>query len=702
MAGPRSEGDDKAAGRPLARPLRLLLIDDDADDATLILFELRRHGYDPTSERVDTAAALGAALERQEWDMITCDWVMPQFSALAALDVIEEHHVDVPVIIVSGQVGEEFAVAAMKRGAHDFVSKHNLARLCPAIERELRESDDRRAGRRAEAARQDAEVRYRDLFDNVQDIIFAHDLEGNFISINEAAERITGYTRDEIIGRNITEVADREYWERVSHLRPPGISQDVPIVYDLEIIAKDGHRIPLEVSSRIILEREVPTRVQGIARDISKRKRAEEALRQSHEQRTSELLSLAHNMSAGTPLATRLQSLCQSAADLTGCDRSSIFLLEDRYFRAKYNVGNPQDIAEMFPQFKVRLDDPLICRAIETRGPVTLNDARDSQLMDQQTAREARIHSICVAPFLTESGEPTGFITIEYNEGLGYFSELNERLIVGLAKVAELAILAADRDIARRRAEEEVQRLNASLEEIVAARTAQLEAVNTELESFSWSVSHDLRAPLRSIEGFATALLEDYTAVLDDDGTAYLQRIQRAVGRMGELIEDLIRLAHVTAQEMQPASTDLGSLVTEIIDALREQHPERRVEVVIASDLHAVGDRRLLTTALENLLANAWKYTRKRPVARIEVGMTQHEGRPAYFVRDNGAGFDMAQAHRLFDAFQRLHPAIEFEGTGVGLATVQRIIRRHGGRIWAEAAVGQGATFYFTLGAPVS
>jgi PAS domain S-box-containing protein len=252
----------------------------------------------------------------------------------------------------------------------------------------------------------------------------------------------------------------------------------------------------------------------------------------------------------------------------------------------------------------------------------------------------------------------------------------------------------------RKQAEQELKLHRERLEELVADRTAQLNVSNKELEAFCYTVSHDLRSPLRSVSGFSHMLMEDYAKSLDTKAINYLQHIRDSVQRMDRLIDDLLNLARVSRVELRQEKVNLSAIAHEVVDQLKLGYPDRRVEYVVEGDLVVQGDPGLLRVVLENLLDNAWKFTAQTTNAKVEFGSYNSDDKTVYYVRDNGAGFNMDSMGKLFDAFQRLHASNDFPGTGIGLASVQRIIQRHGGEVWAEGEVGKGATFYFTIPNP--
>ena len=304
------------------------------------------------------------------------------------------------------------------------------------------------------------------------------------------------------------------------------------------------------------------------------------------------------------------------------------------------------------------------------------------------------------APIKDDKGHLRGVVFVfrditERNKAEEALKRTNDELEIRvLERTRELTkaneLLASEQD--------EIRKLNQGLEQRVAERTADLEAANKEMEAFSYSVSHDLRAPLRSIDGFSKALLEDYGNKLDDTAKDYLNRVCGGAQKMGDLIDAMLSLSRLTRNELVRRKVSLTAIATEIAGELKKAEPERQVEFVIGESVVARADQAMLRAVLDNLLRNAWKFTAKHEKARIEFGVQMSPKETIYYVRDDGAGFNMDYANKLFNAFQRLHRASDFPGIGIGLATVQRIVHRHGGRIWAEGEVEKGATFYFTLG----
>jgi len=303
--------------------------------------------------------------------------------------------------------------------------------------------------------------------------------------------------------------------------------------------------------------------------------------------------------------------------------------------------------------------------------------------------KSLQVESYFGTPIVSPGGAVTGLVAVLGRQPLRIGSSSESMLDVFAHRIS----VELDRKLAFDRLNE----LNDSLERRVAERTHELSQMNAELEAFSYSVSHDLRAPLTTIGGFSGLLLDQYADSLDATSKRYLQHIATGAQRMGGLIDALLSLARITRQPLRLHTVDLAELASEALHKLRDAQPQRNVSVSVAPQLLVFGDQSLLAVALDNLLGNAWKYTAKTDAARIELGVVEQNGESVYYVRDNGAGFDPHYAGKLFQPFQRLHHQNDFPGTGIGLATVARIIHRHDGRIWAEGVPGAGATFYFTL-----
>ena len=498
--------------------------------------------------------------------------------------------------------------------------------------------------RSIEAALRKSEALYRQIFEENLTGDFIATPQGTVLAANPAFVRIFGLPTNGDGGSGTLASLfpnNEAYHTFLQRIRTEKKLEN----YETELRRLDGTPVyVVENALGTFDERNELVEIKGYVFDNSERKHAEEALRDS-EQRYRSLFE--HN-----PLPMWVYDV----ETLALLDVNAAALVHYGYARSEFltmtvpDIRPPSDasvLAEDVPKPASDIDTPEFCRHRKKDG--TIIDVEVTSHAIQFSGRQAR---------------------------LALANDATKRL----------------------RVEAQIRRLNEGLEQCVAERTAQLEAANHELESFSYSVSHDLRAPLRSIEGFSQALMEDYHHGLDAQAQGYLQRICGATQRMSELIDALLKLSRVTRAKVEREALDLSAMAWTIAAELRRQDPLRTVEFMVTPQLSAEGDARLLRIVMENFLGNAWKFTAQRDQAQIEFRTrVLADGTKTFFVHDNGAGFDMTYANKLFGAFQRLHSLSEFPGTGIGLATVQRIIRRHGGRIWAEGRVGEGATFYFTL-----
>jgi PAS domain S-box-containing protein len=511
--------------------------------------------------------------------------------------------------------------------------------------------DDLVAGRLRELQRalDESELRYRAVVDSAFDAIISIDDRNLITEFNPGAEAMFGWTRRQVIGRDLAEtiipVALRENHRRglARHLASPDTVK-ARARLQLAAMHSSGREFPIEMAVCRIAGGVSP-RFTAIIRDISAR-RAEMDLRRSE---------------------ARFRDLTELSADW--------FWEQDENFRFVGMKGSPFPL--LVPPYsnilgKTRWDlpgTPILGTWDDHRRTLERRETfREFEVQRVGEDGSPRVLSLSGAPVFDDDGRFTGY------RGVG-------------------------RDItARHRAEAEVERLNAELEARVKQRTAELEAVNAELEAFSYSIAHDLRSPLTSIDGFSYTLSELYGAVLDEPGRHYLDRIRAGVRNMSDLTDAMLSLARLSRVKLRSERVDLATLARATVAQLREAQPQRDATLEAPEHLYARGDPRLLAQVVANLVGNAWKFSGSKAQTHITVASRRGEaGETVYYVADRGAGFDMAYAARLFGAFQRLHGASEFEGTGIGLALVQKIVLRHGGRIWADSSPGAGATFFFTL-----
>jgi PAS domain S-box-containing protein len=479
-------------------------------------------------------------------------------------------------------------------------------------------------------------------------IVAITDPQGKITYVNDKFCAISKYSREELIGQDHRIINSgfhpkefiRDLWTTITHGK----------VWKGEIKnkAKDGSFYWVDTTIVPFLNEDgKPRQYVAIRADITERKRTEEQLKVSFKE-TSDLKSALdeHAIVAITDPQGKITYINDKFCAISKYSREELLGQDHRIINSGYH--SKQFIRDLWTT---------ITRGKVWHGEIK-NKAKDDSFYWVDTT---------IVPFLNDDGKPRQYVAIR----------------------ADIT--------ARKAASAEVVQLNAELEQRVATRTVELEAANKEMEAFSYSISHDLRAPLRAVNGFAGIVLEDFSAQLPEEGKRHLERIRKGGERMGELIDNLLAFSRLSRQSVNRQLMDTSKLVQNVLDELKSQRDGRQIEIKIGELPACHGDPALLKQVWVNLISNAIKYTRGREPAIVEIGCAREKGEDVYFVRDNGAGFDMQYANKLFGVFQRLHRADEFEGTGVGLAIVQRIVHRHGGRIWADAKLNAGATFYFTL-----
>ncbi len=713
---------------------KILIIDDTPAIINQIQETLQREGYEIFAANSGEKAL--QKITRSKPDLVLLDIIMPGIDGYETCRQIKGYKAnkDIPVIFMSALAETFDKVKAFSLGAVDYITKPlnaeellarikthvSISKLQKKLEEantkleekvhertaELQEKNEEYETLNEELKQTNSELyqakQYAEENENklsaitnqANDGISLADIDGNLRFVNPAFCKMTGYSERELLN--------------MSFLNLKADSQPADIFIDGKTI-KEGFPFQtiLKCKNKTEFYAEIVVRaikirnqdfVLGTVRDISKRKQAEEEI--TWNLAINKALSSLYIplVTTGTSIEQIANLVLEKSRQLTNSPYGVVAEIDPatgdliahtltRMMGGEWMIAKEELRKICFPKRADGLYNELWDHALNTKEPfydnTSINHSAEVGIQEGHIA----IERFLTVPVLL-GGEMVGKIAL-WNSSQAYTNQDLE----AVNRIAEFYALA----VQQKRAEEEINKLNQELESRVTERTLQLETANKELEAFAYSVSHDLRAPLRAIDGFSRILFQDYENQIDVQGKDYLERVCSATQRMGQLIDDMLLLSRINRREMTFQDVNLSKQVAEIAENCRKSQPDRKVVFIVPENIIVRGDRRLLRIVLENLINNAWKFTSKKASATIEFGMLKQEDKYAYFIRDNGVGFDMKYANKLFGAFQRLHDLKEYPGTGVGLATIQRIIYRHGGKVWAEGKIDKGAMFYFTL-----
>jgi PAS domain S-box-containing protein len=618
-------------------PIEILLIEDDLAEAGMIMEMLA--GFRKPEFSVQHVQYLAEGLSQlgnKDFDVILVDLGLPDSKGLETALAVRDQAKSTPIVVITVLDDEEVALKALQLDIQDYLIKGEINGNI--LKRSIRYAIQRK---RDIVALRFNEARFRALHDDNPAMIFTLDAEGTILSTNPACTDQMGYTASELEGQPVLKIFHED--DR------PAVAEQLQIClqnpdqvhhWQFRKIRKNGGLLWVEELARTVSDPNGALNVLVVCQDITERKRTEEALQKSEKK----FAKVFHDVPALLAISTLKEGRYVDVNDTT---------LRALGYRRAEMIGRTALELNVWADLS---DRARVWQALEEKGSVKNIEVR----------------------FRGKSGQTLiGLLSAEYIDFNG------DRYMLSLTKDITL----------KKQAQEQIERLNTQLE----ARAAELEEANRELEAFSYSVAHDLRKPLTTINGYCEVIRELCGDKLDEQCKAYLQEAYDGTWRMNRLIDTLLNFSRVTRIELRREAVDLTAMAQAVAAELKHAEPSRRATFRIAEGVSVTGDAGLLHVVLENLFGNAWKFTGMREEAVIEFGMTEIDGQPACFVRDNGPGFAKEDADKLFIPFQRLAGTEEYRGFGIGLATVERIIRRHGGRIWAEGEPGKGATFWFTL-----